>query len=96
MPDEQPNGWQAPDWFKRYLWIVLAVLVFFAASTLQAIIIAKFGGQPFSPPDYRNDMPGFEGRLSDADIWAVLAYVKSRWPEAVRERQRELAKERGG
>lgn len=50
MPDEQPNGWQAPDWFKRYLWIVLAVLVFFAASTLQAVIIAEFGGQPVPVP----------------------------------------------
>lgn len=58
--------------------------------------VTKFGGQPFSPPEYRNAMPGFEGRLSDADIWAVLAFVKSRWPEAVRERQKELAKERGG
>lgn len=58
--------------------------------------IVKFGGQPFSPPDYRNTMPGFEGSLADADIWAILAFVKSRWPEAVRERQRELAKERGG
>src|SRR3546814_8098208 len=25
--------------------------------------VTKFGGQPFSPPDYRNAMPGFEGRL---------------------------------
>lgn len=58
--------------------------------------VTKFGGQPFSPPSYRNDMPGFEGRLSDADLWAIVAFVKSRWPEAVRERQRDLAKERGG
>lgn len=58
--------------------------------------VAKFGGQPFSPPEYRNAMPGFEGRLADADIWAILAFVKSRWPEAVRERQRELAKAGGG
>lgn len=49
MADET-TGWTAPDWFKRYLWIVLAVLVFFAASTLQAIIIAKFGGQPVPVP----------------------------------------------
>jgi mono/diheme cytochrome c family protein len=58
--------------------------------------VTKFGGQPFSPPAYRNDMPGFEGRLSDADIWAALAFVKSRWPEEVRERQKAAAAERGG
>ena len=58
--------------------------------------VTKFGGQPFSPPSYENGMPGFEGRLADADIWAILAYVKSRWPEEVRERQREAAGEREG
>ncbi|GHD56490.1 hypothetical protein GCM10017083_36550 [Thalassobaculum fulvum] len=58
--------------------------------------VTKFGGQPFSPPTYKNDMPGFEGRLADADIWAILAFVKSRWPEEVRERQKEAAKEREG
>lgn len=58
--------------------------------------VTKFGGQPFSPPEYKNAMPGFEGRLADADIWAIVAFVKSRWPQEVRERQRELAKQRGG
>ena len=58
--------------------------------------VTKFGGQPFSPPSYENGMPGFESRLADADIWAILAYVKSRWPEEVRERQREAAREREG
>jgi len=56
--------------------------------------VTKFGGQPFSPPSYRNDMPGFEGRLADADIWAILAYVKSTWSEETRQRQKEAAKER--
>jgi len=58
--------------------------------------ITKFGGQPFSPPTYKNDMPGFEGRLADADIWAILAFAKSRWPAEVRERQKEAAKDREG
>ena len=58
--------------------------------------VTKFGGQPFSPPTYKNDMPGFEGRLADADIWAILAFVKSRWPDEVRERQKEAAKNREG
>ena len=58
--------------------------------------IAKFGGQPFSPPTYKNDMPDFEGRLADADLWAIIAFMKSRWPDEVREQQREAAKKREG
>jgi|GEM_PF-337366 len=58
--------------------------------------VSKFGGQPFSPPTYKNDMPGFEGRLADADLWAIIAFIKSRWPEAVLEQQRKTAKERQG
>ena len=58
--------------------------------------VSKFGGQPFSPPTYRNDMPGFEGQLADADLWAIIAFVKSRWPEETHLRQQEAAKEREG
>lgn len=58
--------------------------------------VTKFGGQPFSPPTYKNDMPGFEGRLADADLWAIIAFMKSRWPEAALEQQRQVAKERAG
>jgi mono/diheme cytochrome c family protein len=32
-------------------------------------------------------MPGFGETLSDREIHAVLAYIKSRWPEQIRERQ---------
>ena len=51
--------------------------------------VTKYGGQPFSPADYENDMPGFEMQLSNADIWAILAFTKSVWPAAVLERQCE-------
>jgi mono/diheme cytochrome c family protein len=57
--------------------------------------ITKFGGQPFSPGDYKNDMPGFEMQLSDGDIWAIIAFIKSRWPEAAIERQREAQEQLG-
>lgn len=53
--------------------------------------VTKFGGQPFSPPSYRNEMPAFEDQLADADIWAILAFIKSRWPEAVHAKQEEAA-----
>ena len=53
----------------------------------QLFEITKFGGQAKAPPGFRSNMPGFGGKLSDADIWAVLSYIKSRWPAGVRERQ---------
>jgi mono/diheme cytochrome c family protein len=42
--------------------------------------ITKAGGQSVSPPGYVNAMPAFGGQLSDDEIWAVLAYIKSTWP----------------
>lgn len=56
----------------------------------QLFDITKYGGQRFSPPDYRNNMPGYEGRLTDEQIWAVLAYIKSTWPPEIREAQAKL------
>ncbi|MBY0439926.1 MAG: cytochrome c [Burkholderiales bacterium] len=34
--------------------------------------------------DHASDMPAFEGVLTDAEIIAVLSWIKSRWPAAVR------------
>ena len=34
---------------------------------------------PYAPKDYVSDMPAFGDKLSDEDIWAVLAYIKSHW-----------------
>jgi mono/diheme cytochrome c family protein len=38
---------------------------------------------PYAPPNYESDMPAFGGKLSDEEIWSVLAYIKSRWPAAI-------------
>lgn len=51
--------------------------------------ITKQGIAAFAPPGYESDMPAFGGILSDADIWAVLAFIKSSWPEDTRRRQAE-------
>jgi len=37
---------------------------------------------PYAPQDYESDMPAFAGKLSDEEIWAVLAYLKSHWTSA--------------
>jgi mono/diheme cytochrome c family protein len=34
---------------------------------------------PYAPDGYESDMPAFGGRLTDDEIWAVLAYLKSHW-----------------
>ena len=39
---------------------------------------------------YQSDMPGYAGILSDAEIVAVLSYIKSTWPDSVRQRHDEI------
>ena len=39
---------------------------------------------------YRSTMPGFADVLDDREIWASLAYIKSRWPADVREVQSKI------
>ena len=38
-------------------------------------------------PGYESDMPAFAGRLSDEEIRAVLAFIRSSWPERERDYQ---------
>lgn len=52
--------------------------------------ITKRGIQAYAPAGYESDMPAFQGVLTDAEIWAVLAFIKSRWPEEIRKRQERL------
>lgn len=37
--------------------------------------------------DFDSGMPGFDETLSDAQIWNILAYIQSTWPERIREMQ---------
>jgi mono/diheme cytochrome c family protein len=50
----------------------------------------KYGWQRFAPQGYTSTMLGFKDVLSDAEIWAVLAFIKSRWPLSIREQQKRL------
>jgi len=58
--------------------------------------ITKDGLVPgrYAPPGYQSDMPAYRGTLSDDEIWAVLSYIKSSWPDKVRVAQREIDRER--
>jgi len=53
--------------------------------------ITKYGlVPPYGPKDYLSDMPAWEGTLKDEDIWAVLAFIKSRWPAETQKIQHEI------
>jgi mono/diheme cytochrome c family protein len=58
--------------------------------------ITKHGLVPgrYAPPGYQSDMPAFGNTLSDDDIWAVIAYIKSSWPREIIKRQQELSKQK--
>ena len=51
--------------------------------------IVKYGGKYHAPPRYRSAMPAYQEMLSDAEIWAVLAFIKSHWPAAIRAQQEQ-------
>lgn len=52
--------------------------------------VTKHGGAKNAPPGFVSGMPAFGEKLSDREIWATLAYIKSRWPEPVRQRQARI------
>ena len=49
----------------------------------------KLGGQAFMPQGVKSGMPAYRDILSDREIEAALAYIKSRWPSKIR-RQHEM------
>ncbi len=59
--------------------------------------ITKHGTLRFAPPGYKTTMGGFAEELSDAEIRAVIAYIKASWPPEIRARQADItARHRGG
>lgn len=59
----------------------------------QLFEITKDGLGKFAGPDYPTDMPKFAGILTDDDIRAVLAFIKSTWPERQRATQERMTEE---
>ncbi|WP_342586310.1 MULTISPECIES: c-type cytochrome [unclassified Leisingera] len=53
----------------------------------------KFGGKAallsMGVTGVISGMPGFEDTLSDQDVWDVLAFIKSTWPERLQEAQKQ-------
>lgn len=57
----------------------------------QLFALTKQGPAALVGDGYESDMPGYEGVLSDAEIWAVLSYIKSRWPQEIQARHDRIA-----
>ena len=57
--------------------------------------ITKNGVAGYAPSDYQSDMPAFADTLSDTEIWAVLGYIKSTWPQEQRNYQKALSESSG-
>lgn len=49
----------------------------------QLFLITKYGTEALVGGTYRSNMAGFGEQLSDDEILAVLAYIKSTWPPRV-------------
>lgn len=47
----------------------------------------------YAPKDYISDMPGFGKLLSEEEIRASLAYIKSTWPKPERDHQAQVTRE---
>lgn len=53
--------------------------------------ITKFGvAKAANLKDYDSAMPAFEGVLTDAEIIAVLSWIKSQWPPEIRAQNEEV------
>lgn len=54
----------------------------------QLFRISRLGVKPpLAPEGYESDMPAFGDTLTDEQIWAVLAFIKSTWPPETQARQ---------
>ena len=51
----------------------------------QLLALTKLGPAALVGGSYESDMPGFGEVLSDAEIVAILAFIKSSWPAASRQ-----------
>lgn len=57
--------------------------------------LTKYGtGALIGDPDYESNMPIYEDVLDDDEIIAVLSYIKSTWPQEIRDRHDEMENKR--
>jgi mono/diheme cytochrome c family protein len=59
-------------------------------SDTQLFRITKLGPAAY-PDGHPTDMPAFGGSLSDDEIAAILAFIKSKWPADIQSRQERIS-----
>lgn len=55
----------------------------------------KEGMAAVAPPGYESDMPAFKDVLTAAEINAVIAFIKSTWPERIRQQHEKVNAQAG-
>lgn len=50
-------------------------------------LYTNLGGAALANGRFQSAMPGFGEQLSDHQIWAIIAYIKSQWPPQIRDAQ---------
>lgn len=68
----------------------------FRHSNAELFHMVKFSVLDQAGPGYQTDMPAFDGKLSDDDIKAVLAYIHAQWPAGVQAAQSFLNPDHAG
>lgn len=59
--------------------------------------LTKYGtGALIGDPEYASNMPIYDGVLTDDEIIAVLSYIKSTWPQEIRERHDKMEQDHSG
>lgn len=61
-------------------------------SDAQLFEMTKWGTAAVVGGGYPSNMPGFADKLVDGEIWAVLAFIKSDWPEDIQAVQARLSR----
>ena len=59
----------------------------------QLFTIVKEGLQGIAGTDYRTNMRAFGEQMNDDEIWSVLAYIKSTWPQEIIEAHNRFSQE---
>jgi mono/diheme cytochrome c family protein len=62
----------------------------------QLFVLMREGIAALAPAGYRTSMPAYKGVLSDREIVAVLAYIKSTWPAHIRAQQADITRRANG
>lgn len=61
-------------------------------SDRQLLELTKYGVAGRFSAIYESDMPAFADRLSDGEIRAILAYIRTQWPPEIQARQAEITR----